>query len=156
MITFDKVTKSYRRHCGSRRSHPRGADRDADGLRRSLRLRQTTSMRMINRMIDPTAGAITVDGRDIAGVDPVKLRLGIGYVIQSGGLMPHQRVVDNVATVPVLKGESRRAARKPPTASSNGSGWTPNSATATRHSCPAASSSGWGWPGRWPPTRRFC
>ncbi len=73
---------------------------------------KTTSMRMINRMIDPTSGTVTVDGRDIAGVDPVKLRLGIGYVIQSGGLMPHQRVVDNVATVPVLKGESRRAARK--------------------------------------------
>ncbi|KDE99601.1 glycine/betaine ABC transporter ATPase [Mycolicibacterium aromaticivorans JS19b1 = JCM 16368] len=73
---------------------------------------KTTSMRMINRMIEPTAGTITVDGRDIAGVNPVKLRLGIGYVIQSGGLMPHQRVIDNVATVPVLKGESRRAARK--------------------------------------------
>ncbi len=73
---------------------------------------KTTSMRMINRMIEPTSGTITVDGRDIAGVNPVKLRLGIGYVIQSGGLMPHQRVVDNVATVPVLKGESRRSARK--------------------------------------------
>ncbi len=73
---------------------------------------KTTSMRMINRMIEPTSGTITVDGRDIAGVNPVKLRLGIGYVIQSGGLMPHQRVVDNVATVPVLKGESRRTARK--------------------------------------------
>ncbi len=73
---------------------------------------KTTSMRMINRMIEPSSGTITVDGRDIAGVDPVKLRLGIGYVIQSGGLMPHQRVVDNVATVPVLKGQSRRAARK--------------------------------------------
>ncbi|PND54326.1 proline/glycine betaine ABC transporter ATP-binding protein [Mycobacterium sp. ENV421] len=73
---------------------------------------KTTSMRMINRMIEPTSGTITVDGRDIADVNPVKLRLGIGYVIQSGGLMPHQRVIDNVATVPVLKGESRRAARK--------------------------------------------
>ena len=73
---------------------------------------KTTSMRMINRMIEPSSGTITVDGRDIAGVDPVKLRLGIGYVIQSGGLMPHQRVIDNVATVPVLKGESRRTARK--------------------------------------------
>jgi len=68
-------------------------------------------MRMINRMIEPSSGTITVDGRDIADVNPVKLRLGIGYVIQSGGLMPHQRVIDNVATVPVLKGQSRRAAR---------------------------------------------
>ena len=47
------------------------------------------------------------DGKDVTKVDPVKLRLGIGYVIQSAGLMPHQRVIDNVATVPVLRGESR-------------------------------------------------
>ncbi|MCW2587591.1 MAG: ABC-type proline/glycine betaine transport system, ATPase component [Mycobacterium sp.] len=73
---------------------------------------KTTSMRMINRMIDPTSGTLTVDGKDVTKVDPVKLRLGIGYVIQSAGLMPHLRVVDNVATVPVLKGESRRSARK--------------------------------------------
>ncbi|WP_099022649.1 ABC transporter ATP-binding protein [Mycolicibacterium palauense] len=73
---------------------------------------KTTSMRMINRMIDPTSGTVAVDGADVAGVDPVKLRLGIGYVIQSAGLMPHQRVIDNVATVPVLRGQSRRSARK--------------------------------------------
>jgi osmoprotectant transport system ATP-binding protein len=73
---------------------------------------KTTSMRMINRMIEPTSGTLTVNGDDVTKVDPVKLRLGIGYVIQSAGLMPHQRVIDNVATVPVLKGQSRRAARK--------------------------------------------
>ena len=73
---------------------------------------KTTSMRMINRMIDPTSGTLTVDGEDVTKVDPVKLRLGIVYVIQSAGLMPHLRVVDNVATVPVLRGESRRSARK--------------------------------------------
>jgi osmoprotectant transport system ATP-binding protein len=73
---------------------------------------KTTSMRMINRMIEPTSGTLTVNGDDVTKVDPVKLRLGIGYVIQSAGLMPHQRVIDNVATVPVLKGESRRTALK--------------------------------------------
>jgi osmoprotectant transport system ATP-binding protein len=73
---------------------------------------KTTSMRMINRMIEPTSGTLTVNGDDVTKVDAVKLRLGIGYVIQSAGLMPHQRVVDNVATVPVLRGESRRTARK--------------------------------------------
>lgn len=73
---------------------------------------KTTAMRMINRMIEPTAGRLTVDGRDVGTVDPVQLRLGIGYVIQSAGLMPHQRVIDNVATVPVLLGQSRRAARR--------------------------------------------
>jgi len=73
---------------------------------------KTTSMRMINRMVAPTSGTLTVDGTDASKVNPVKLRLGIGYVIQSAGLMPHLRVIDNVATVPVLKGQSRRAARK--------------------------------------------
>jgi osmoprotectant transport system ATP-binding protein len=67
---------------------------------------------MINRMIEPTSGTLTVNGDDVTKADPVKLRLGIGYVIQSAGLMPHQRVIDNVATVPVLKGEPRRTARK--------------------------------------------
>ncbi|HZC11373.1 MAG TPA: ABC transporter ATP-binding protein [Mycobacterium sp.] len=73
---------------------------------------KTTSMRMINRMVEPTSGTIRVNGADVAAVDPVQLRLGIGYVIQGAGLMPHQRVIDNVATVPVLKGQSRRAARR--------------------------------------------
>ncbi|MBY3987906.1 ATP-binding cassette domain-containing protein [Rhodococcus fascians] len=73
---------------------------------------KTTSMRMINRMIAPTSGVITVDGRNIADTDAVKLRRGIGYVIQSAGLLPHRSVVDNVATVPVLNGQSRRAAGK--------------------------------------------
>jgi osmoprotectant transport system ATP-binding protein len=72
---------------------------------------KTTSMRMINRMIEPTSGTLTVDGKDVTKVDAVKLRLGIGYVIQSAGLMPHQRVIDNVATVPILRGESRKKAR---------------------------------------------
>ncbi|MEU7140168.1 ATP-binding cassette domain-containing protein [Nocardia sp. NPDC046473] len=72
---------------------------------------KTTSMRMINRMITPSSGTITIAGQDISKVDPVKLRLGIGYVIQSGGLLPHRTVVDNVATVPVLRGDSRKAAR---------------------------------------------
>lgn len=73
---------------------------------------KTTSMRMINRMIEPTSGTISVDGRDISTVDAVKLRLGIGYVIQSAGLLPHRTVVDNVATVPVLTGRSRKEARR--------------------------------------------
>ncbi|WP_328810040.1 ABC transporter ATP-binding protein [Rhodococcus sp. NBC_00294] len=73
---------------------------------------KTTSMRMINRMIEPTSGTISVDGRDISTIDAVKLRLGIGYVIQSAGLLPHRTVVDNVATVPVLTGRSRKEARR--------------------------------------------
>ncbi|BBY03210.1 proline/glycine betaine ABC transporter ATP-binding protein [Mycobacterium seoulense] len=72
---------------------------------------KTTALRMVNRMIEPTSGTIAVDGVDVSTLDPVRLRLGIGYVIQHAGLMPHLRVIDNVATVPVLKGQSRRAAR---------------------------------------------
>jgi osmoprotectant transport system ATP-binding protein len=73
---------------------------------------KTTALRMINRMVEPTSGTITVDGADVSAVNPVKLRLGMGYVIQHAGLMPHRRVIDNVATVPVLRGQSRRSARK--------------------------------------------
>ncbi|WP_322857318.1 ABC transporter ATP-binding protein [Mycobacterium shigaense] len=73
---------------------------------------KSTALRMINRMVEPTSGTITVAGADVSTVDAVQLRLGIGYVMQNAGLMPHQRVIDNVATVPVLKGQPRRAARK--------------------------------------------
>jgi osmoprotectant transport system ATP-binding protein len=73
---------------------------------------KTTSLRMINRMIDPTSGTIMLDGKDIRESDPPLLRRGIGYVIQHAGLFPHRTVLDNVATVPLLTGASRRDARK--------------------------------------------
>ena len=72
---------------------------------------KTTSLRMINRMIDPTGGTILLDGKDIRQSDPPLLRRGIGYVIQHAGLFPHRTVLDNVATVPLLTGKSRREAR---------------------------------------------
>jgi osmoprotectant transport system ATP-binding protein len=72
---------------------------------------KTTSMRMINRMVAPSSGTVSVAGRDVSGLDAVTLRRGIGYVIQGAGLLPHRTVVDNVATVPVLRGQSRRTAR---------------------------------------------
>jgi osmoprotectant transport system ATP-binding protein len=72
---------------------------------------KTTSLRMINRMLDPTEGAITIDGRDVRSTDPAVLRRGIGYVIQQAGLFPHRTVADNVATVPLLIGWGRRKAR---------------------------------------------
>jgi osmoprotectant transport system ATP-binding protein len=73
---------------------------------------KTTSLRMINRMIEPTSGRIWLDDRDTAKVKPAQLRRGIGYVIQHAGLFPHRTVVDNVATVPVLTGTDRRTARR--------------------------------------------
>ncbi|MEU4740066.1 ATP-binding cassette domain-containing protein [Actinosynnema sp. NPDC023658] len=73
---------------------------------------KTTSLRMVNRMIDPTSGTVLVDGEDVLGVDPPTLRRGIGYVIQQAGLFPHRTVLDNVATVPLLTGWTRRKARQ--------------------------------------------
>ena len=63
---------------------------------------KTTTLRMINRLIEPDAGRILVDGQDTHGVDPARLRLRMGYVIQNTGLFPHMTVGDNVGTVPRL------------------------------------------------------
>ena len=68
---------------------------------------KTTTMKMINRLIEPTSGTITVGGNDIMRLDPVRLRRGIGYVIQSIGLLPHRTIRDNIATVPQLEGWER-------------------------------------------------
>jgi len=72
---------------------------------------KTTTMRMINRLVEPTSGRIVVGGQDVTRTDPVKLRRGIGYVIQQVGLFPHQTVAANVATVPRLLGWERRRSR---------------------------------------------
>ncbi|GAA3810980.1 betaine/proline/choline family ABC transporter ATP-binding protein [Streptomyces coacervatus] len=72
---------------------------------------RTTTMMMVNRLIEPTSGQILVNGEDIAGVDPVRLRRRIGYVIQQVGLFPHRTVLDNTATVPALVGWKRAKAR---------------------------------------------
>ncbi len=73
---------------------------------------KTTSLRMINRMIEPTSGRIWLDDRDTSTVAPAQLRRGIGYVIQHAGLFPHRTIVDNIATVPLLLGQKKRAARQ--------------------------------------------
>ncbi len=65
---------------------------------------KTTSLRMINRLIEPSAGQILIDGRDVMAADPVELRRRIGYVIQQIGLFPHKTIGENVATVPRLLG----------------------------------------------------
>jgi osmoprotectant transport system ATP-binding protein len=63
---------------------------------------KTTTMRMINRMIEPDSGTITVGGRNVLDIDPIELRRSIGYVIQQVGLFPHWSIADNIATVPRL------------------------------------------------------
>ncbi|SHL65877.1 ABC transporter ATP-binding protein [Streptomyces yunnanensis] len=72
---------------------------------------KTTTMKMVNRLIEPTDGRILLDGEDIADADPVELRRRIGYVIQQVGLFPHKTILDNTATVPHLLGRPRKAAR---------------------------------------------
>jgi osmoprotectant transport system ATP-binding protein len=72
---------------------------------------KTTSLRMINRMIDPSSGRILLDGKDILQSNPAVLRRGIGYVIQQAGLFPHRTIEDNIATVPLLLGWTKAKAR---------------------------------------------
>jgi osmoprotectant transport system ATP-binding protein len=72
---------------------------------------KTTTLRMINRLIDPTSGRILLDGQDIQRSDPPTLRRGIGYVIQQAGLFPHRTIEDNIGTVPLLIGWGKSKAR---------------------------------------------
>ncbi|MEZ6117383.1 MAG: ATP-binding cassette domain-containing protein [Pirellulaceae bacterium] len=65
---------------------------------------KSTTVKMINRLIEPTSGLIEIDGQDIGNLDPVQLRRRIGYVFQGIGLFPHMTVFENVATVPKLLG----------------------------------------------------
>ncbi|WP_067702905.1 ABC transporter ATP-binding protein [Nocardia jejuensis] len=69
---------------------------------------KTTTLRMINRLIEPSSGTITIGGQDALSVNPDRLRRGIGYSIQQGGLFPHLTVAKNVATVPGLMGWDRK------------------------------------------------
>ena len=69
---------------------------------------KTTTLKMINRLIEPTSGRIEIDGRDVRAANPVELRRGIGYVLQGIGLLPHLTVADNVGVVPRLLGWPRQ------------------------------------------------
>jgi osmoprotectant transport system ATP-binding protein len=113
MITFDGVTKAFP-----------GGQVAVDDLSMELPTGQitvfvgpsgcgkTTSLRMINRTIEPTSGTISIDGQDVASQDAALLRRKIGYVIQNAGLFPHRTVADNIATVPLLNGVNKKQARE--------------------------------------------
>ncbi|GAB93948.1 ATP-binding cassette domain-containing protein [Gordonia rhizosphera] len=74
---------------------------------------KTTTLKMINRLIEPSEGRILIDGRDVTHVNPDKLRQSIGYVIQSGGLFPHWSVAKNIGAIPrVLRWEKQRIAER--------------------------------------------
>ena len=74
---------------------------------------KTTSLKMINRLIEPTSGRVLIGGEDVTRSDPTQLRRTIGYVVQGGGLMPHLSVAENVGLVPrLLKWDRRRIAAR--------------------------------------------
>ena len=72
---------------------------------------KTTTLKMVNRLVEPSAGQVLIDGRNVASVEVTALRRRIGYVIQQIGLFPHQTVAENVATVPRLLGWPRERIR---------------------------------------------
>ncbi|MEU3269650.1 ATP-binding cassette domain-containing protein [Saccharomonospora sp. NPDC006951] len=72
---------------------------------------KTTALRMVNNMVEPTSGTVSIDGEDVRSRKPAQLRRGIGYVIQQVGLFPHRTIVDNIATVPYLLGWNKKRAR---------------------------------------------
>ena len=72
---------------------------------------KTTTLRMINRLLDATSGTVRVDGRDVREIPGSTLRRDIGYVIQQSGLFPHRTVADNIATVPKLLGWDKKRVR---------------------------------------------
>jgi osmoprotectant transport system ATP-binding protein len=69
---------------------------------------KTTTLKMINRLVEPSSGSIVVNGVEVLHQDPVKLRRDIGYVIQSIGLMPHRTIAQNIGTVPKLVGWEKK------------------------------------------------
>ena len=119
---------------------------------------KTTTMRMINRLIEPTSGTITIGGEDVTKLDDVQLRRKIGYVIQQIGLIPHLSHRRERRAGPQAAQVGQEADQRPRRRDARPwSGSTPTStATATRASSPAASSSASVSPARWPPTRRSC
>ncbi|MGO1315749.1 MAG: ABC transporter ATP-binding protein [Cellulomonadaceae bacterium] len=107
---------------GVRKEYPNGtvavSDLDLDVHRHELLALvgpsgcgKSTTLRMVNRLVEPTSGRIWLDGQDVTAVDPVRLRRGVGYVIQNVGLFPHRTVAQNVATVPRLLGWDRARGR---------------------------------------------
>jgi osmoprotectant transport system ATP-binding protein len=112
-VEFDHVSKVYGPAPAKRQSRTPGAVNDLSLAIPAGRIcvlvgpsgcGKTTSLKMVNRLIEPTSGRILLGGVDAASRDVTDLRRGIGYVIQQTGLFPHQTIVDNVGTVPRLLG----------------------------------------------------
>jgi osmoprotectant transport system ATP-binding protein len=108
VITLDGVTKRYGADSAVNELSLTVHDGEVCVLVGPSGCGKTTTLRMINRLIEPSGGRILIDGTDVLKIDPVQLRRSIGYVIQQGGLFPHRRVEDNVATVPRLIGWDKK------------------------------------------------
>ena len=111
VIALESVTKTY--FDGEGREIPAVADVTltvADGelvaLIGTSGSGKTTLLKMINRLVTPTRGSVRVGGEDVAAADPIRLRRGIGYVVQSGGLLPHLTVAGNVGLLGPLEGQA--------------------------------------------------
>ena len=110
-VTFEKVTKVYP---GGDRAAVKDLSLEVENGELMVFIGpsgcgKTTTLRMINRLEEPTGGTIAVDGRDIKSYDPVQLRRGIGYAIQQTGLLPHMTVEQNIELVPkLLKWDEKR------------------------------------------------
>jgi osmoprotectant transport system ATP-binding protein len=116
VVEFDKVTKRYAGGKGDPAAVQELSIRIPGGEICALvgpsGCGKTTTLKMVNRLVEPSGGRILIDGEDIGGRDPVELRRGIGYVIQQTGLFPHRTIGDNVATVPALLGWDKARTRK--------------------------------------------
>ena len=111
MIEFEHVAKTYSDGTQAVRDFSLVApSRQTTVLVGTSGSGKTTVLRMVNRMVEPTAGRVMWDGDDVAAMDPVQLRRSIGYVLQEGGLFPHWTVLDNIATVPRLEGVTKHEA----------------------------------------------
>ncbi|WP_243858973.1 ATP-binding cassette domain-containing protein [Actinomyces sp. ZJ308] len=118
-ITFDAVTKLYPAGRGAGSGAPAVDSFSAcieagttTVLLGSSGCGKTTLLRMVNRMVEPTSGAVLIDDEDVATRDAVALRRSIGYVMQNAGLLPHRRVIDNITLVPRLQGVGRGESRQ--------------------------------------------
>jgi osmoprotectant transport system ATP-binding protein len=113
MITFDRVVKRYANFVAVDHLSLEIKSGETVILVGPSGCGKTTSLKMINRLVEPTEGAILIDDRDTRTYDVNDLRRSIGYVIQQVGLFPHQTVAENIATVPRLLGwtKQRIAAR---------------------------------------------